>query len=290
MFGLAPVWAPVLFYDVRSSRLFMFYSESRKAYSPGGDIKYVTSADAGTTWSAPATIYTHEEDGEVPKIAVAKPAVAANGNWYLAFHREPAQSFETFNAKTFSALRDAGDAIPVASPPATAPPQSMTTSAGVLISRDAGATWAAGGTVEDAKTWLVEPSIECVAKGALVMMMRTAAGRAYSARSTDHGATWSKPAPTPLLNPNSKLATVTIDGQMLAAYNASATARTPLSLALSVDEGKSWDTLMAVDAEPEANYSYPSIVEWSEDTVKIAYTVWGVGLKLATVKLATVEG
>ena len=33
----------------------------------------------------------------------------------------------------------------------------------------------------------------------------------------------------------------------------------------------------------------PCIVAWSDDTVKIAYTVWGKGLKLATLKLATVD-
>lgn len=32
------------------------------------------------------------------------------------------------------------------------------------------------------------------------------------------------------------------------------------------------------------------MVQWSEDTVKICYTVWGEGLRLASVKLATVEG
>ena len=37
------------------------------------------------------------------------------------------------------------------------------------------------------------------------------------------------------------------------------------------------------------NFSSPTIVEWADDTVKVAYTVWGQGLKLATVKLATVE-
>ena len=31
------------------------------------------------------------------------------------------------------------------------------------------------------------------------------------------------------------------------------------------------------------------MVEWSDDTIKVAYTVWGKGLRLATVKLATVE-
>ena len=38
-----------------------------------------------------------------------------------------------------------------------------------------------------------------------------------------------------------------------------------------------------------ANFSCPSVVEWSDDTIKVAYTVWGQGLRLATVKLATVE-
>lgn len=81
MFGLTPVWAPVLFYDKSSSRLFLFFSESRKAYSPGGDIKYITSSDVGATWTPPTTIYTHEADGEVPKIAVNRPAVGADGTW-----------------------------------------------------------------------------------------------------------------------------------------------------------------------------------------------------------------
>jgi hypothetical protein len=30
-------------------------------------------------------------------------------------------------------------------------------------------------------------------------------------------------------------------------------------------------------------------VEWSEDTVKVAYTVWGRGIRLASIKLAVVE-
>lgn len=37
------------------------------------------------------------------------------------------------------------------------------------------------------------------------------------------------------------------------------------------------------------NFACPTIVEWTDDTVKIVYTVWGTGLKLATVKLATVD-
>ena len=53
----------------------------------------------------------------------------------------------------------------------------MTTAACVLVSSDRGATWAARGDIEDAKSWLVNPVIEEGAKpGQLVMMFRTASG------------------------------------------------------------------------------------------------------------------
>jgi hypothetical protein len=40
---------------------------------------------------------------------------------------------------------------------------------------------------------------------------------------------------------------------------------------------------------PAGNFTSPSIVEWADDTIKVVYTVWGTGLRLATVKLATVD-
>jgi hypothetical protein len=54
--------------------------------------------------------------------------------------------------------------------------QGMTTAACVLISRDNGATWKAGGDVEDARTWLVNPTLEEGSKGQLIMLFRTATG------------------------------------------------------------------------------------------------------------------
>ena len=37
MWGLLPVWGPVLFYDSRHAQLWLFYSESRKEMAPGGE-------------------------------------------------------------------------------------------------------------------------------------------------------------------------------------------------------------------------------------------------------------
>lgn len=66
-----------------TNRLFLFYSESRKALSPGGDIKVVTSADYGETWGAPQLLYAHEAEGEVPKVCGHRLLVAKDGTWYL---------------------------------------------------------------------------------------------------------------------------------------------------------------------------------------------------------------
>ncbi len=66
-----------------SGRLFLFYSESRKSLSPGGDIKVVSSSDLGETWSAPALVYSHEADEEVPKVCGSRLLVAKDGTWYL---------------------------------------------------------------------------------------------------------------------------------------------------------------------------------------------------------------
>lgn len=287
--GLGPLWGPALYYHKDTSKLILFYSESRKAYSPGGDIKLITSNDLGETWTAPLTVLTHEADGEVPKVTANKPLISKDGTWYLPFHREPADSYKVFNAKTFNGMKASEKELPKLVTPPGAVEQGNTTSAGVLVSIDKGTTWIARGEVELPKTWLIEPAIEETSKGKLVMFFRTAAGRVYSSQSGDDGKTWSKPGYTSLANPNSKFATLTIEGQILAVYNSSATTRAPLTLALSIDDGRSWEVLAAIEDDKDGNFSYPSIVEWSEDTVKVAYTVWGKGIRLASIKLAVVE-
>ena len=117
------------------------------------------------------------------------------------------------------------------------------------MSKDQGKTWAVAGAVEDAKTWLIEPTVEETAAGKLLMLCRTAAGRVYSSTSGDKGKTWSRCGATSLPNPNSKFATTTIDGQILCVLNTSATSRAALGLVISVDGGRSWETLASVDEE-----------------------------------------
>ncbi|PRW44584.1 BNR Asp-box repeat [Chlorella sorokiniana] len=289
MWGATPLWSPSLHYDAATNRLFLFYSESRKSLSPGGDIKVIVSSDYGETWTPPQLIYAHEAEDEVPKVVGHRLLVAKDGTWYLPVHREPAESWHTFSGSTFHPLSEAPEQQLQLQPPAGAAPQSMTTAASLLVSKDSGATWKVVGDVEDAKTWLVNPVLEQGSKGQLIMMFRTAAGKVYLSSSSDKGVTWSRPGANALPNPNSQFSTVTIDGQVLCVFNNSTTTRAPLALALSVNDCKGWEPLAVIEEDPKGNFSCPSIVEWTDDTVKIVYTVWGEGIKLATVKLATVE-
>lgn len=296
MWGLAPLWGPVLHYDAPNNRLLLFYCESRKALSPGGDIKYICSSDKGESWNPPVTIFCHESIEEVPKVCANSLLVTKDGRWYLPIHTEPVDSHKTFNTKTYSSLKDVE--LPLAPIPGTATKQGVVTWAGVLVSDDFGASWELPGQVEDEKTWLIEPTILETSKGQLLMLFRTAAGKIYSSLSADKGRTWSKPAYTSLPNPNAKFSTVAIDNQILCAYNASPLHRAPLALAISDDDGRHWEQLVVLDGAPDGNgiaisappnLSFPCIVEWSEDTVKVAYVVFNEGIKLATAKLATVD-
>jgi hypothetical protein len=40
-----------------------------------------------------------------------------------------------------------------------------------------------------------------------------------------------------------------------------------------------------VEADPEGNFAYPTVLEWAPGVLKIAYTFWGQGLRIATVAL-----
>ena len=40
-----------------------------------------------------------------------------------------------------------------------------------------------------------------------------------------------------------------------------------------------------LEADPNGNFAYPTPIQWKEGVVKVAYSVWGQGLRIATVKV-----
>jgi predicted neuraminidase len=47
--------------------------------------------------------------------------------------------------------------------------------------------------------------------------------------------------------------------------------RTPLSVALSTDEGATWRTPVSLEANP-GEYSYPCVIETSDGMIHVTYT------------------
>lgn len=77
----------------------------------------------------------------------------------------------------------------------------------------------------------------------------------YTAESRDGGKTWTKPVPSGILNNESKLDVVSYDARtILMAYNDTPETdwheRSPLTLAASEDEGRTWHNVIELASAP----------------------------------------
>lgn len=134
---------------------------------------------------------------------------------------------------------------------------------------------------------LQEPGIVELKDGRLLMYMRTGMGSQYFSYSSDDGDTWSPVEPSKLLSP---LSPATIEripktGDLLAVWNDHSNVsdeirnrkRTPLSVAVSRDEGKTWDKAKHLATDPAGWYCYTAI-EFVDDRVLLGYNAGGSGL------------
>ncbi|MEN6561089.1 MAG: exo-alpha-sialidase [Acidobacteriota bacterium] len=139
--------------------------------------------------------------------------------------------------------------------------------------RDGGATWAAAPPINGgAKPGLIQPALLRTARGGLVALMRSDAGRIYESRSADGGAAWSPPEPTAFPNPNSGIDAVTLrDGRQVLAYNPVTEGRGVLALAVS-DDGRNWTRALSLEEEKGAEFSYPAVIETADGLIHVTYT------------------
>ena len=69
--GMTPCWGPVLHYEAKAKKLWLFYSLSMIESSPGGDLVYRTTTDlesASPKWSAPVVLWRSEDAEGHPKV------------------------------------------------------------------------------------------------------------------------------------------------------------------------------------------------------------------------------
>jgi predicted neuraminidase len=120
--------------------------------------------------------------------------------------------------------------------------------------------------------------------GRILMLLRVPylEGRVERSYSSDGGETWTDPGePTDLPNPNSGTDGATLQsGNLAFVYNPVPKGRTPLSVALSEDDGATWPHLKHLETDP-GEYSYPAIFQAKDGTIHVTYTHLRTGIQHA---------
>jgi len=152
-----------------------------------------------------------------------------------------------------------------------------------VLSDDLGATWRPAKTTiappEGLATGLQEPGVIELKDGRLMLLARTSGGCQYRAWSEDGGDTWTPAEPTDLLSPVSPASFERIPstGDILLVWNDHRNIapelkdkRTPLTVAVSRDEGKTWEHIKNIEDNPYGWYCYTAI-EFVGDAVLLGH-------------------
>jgi predicted neuraminidase len=143
----------------------------------------------------------------------------------------------------------------------------------MFISSDDGRTWSTSSPLVG-RGGNIQPTVVQLRDGSLLALMRTGSPhhRLWQSTSHDEGRTWSAPIETGLLNPNSACDMVRLaNGHLVLAFNDSAHERTPLTVALSTDDGHTWPYRRDLEAAP-GEYSYPALIQTRDGLIHVTYT------------------
>ncbi len=121
---------------------------------------------------------------------------------------------------------------------------------------------------------IIQPSLIDLGGGHIRLYARATKtiGRICQADSFDNGLTWSPVTTTDLINNNSGIDAIRLkDGRLVMIFNNTLQGRTPLTLAVSTDTGKTWKVWKDIETEP-GEYSYPALIEASNGDLLMTYT------------------
>lgn len=119
----------------------------------------------------------------------------------------------------------------------------------------------------------IQPSVVHLGDDRLLAVMRnTGGGWLWAAASGDQGQSWSRPIDTNFANPDSPAAMLRLAGGNLALiFNDSRTERSPLSVAISPDEGLTWSAGKVI-VDGDLKYSYPAAAQTPDGLIHIVYS------------------
>lgn len=153
---------------------------------------------------------------------------------------------------------------PVPGKPAETGPYAATT----LYSDDDGRTWQVSKSrVELPMRGAMEPHVEQTADGRVLMVMRNQLGKLYFSESKDDGVTWSLAFASTLTAPEScpELTRIPGTNDLLMIWNNSFDPkfrshfgkRSPLTAAVSHDQGRTWQRVRDIETDPTRAFSNP---------------------------------
>lgn len=199
----------------------------------------------------------------------------------------PHQGYHVVNNDRVVQLRSGRLVVPASRHPEPVPGQARRGIATCFLSDDQGYTWRQSGTVLEApldmdpddQAGLQEPGVVELADGTLFMWMRTELGSQFESLSRDGGETWSPVRPGKLVSPRSPASIKRLpwDGRLMAVWNDhsgrhpfQAGKRTPLCVALSVDEAETWSPSRVIEHDPDGWYCY-TLITFIDDGVILGY-------------------
>ena len=147
-------------------------------------------------------------------------------------------------------------------------------------SDDNGKTWNSSKAVPNPDSVVLqEPGLVMLKDNSLLMFMRTNAGTQIFSRSEDGGMNWSRVAKSQLISPRSPATIERIPqtGDLLTVWNYNLSAneemarkRTPLNIAISKDEGISWERIKTLEGDPMGWYCYTAM-QFVDEKILLAY-------------------
>lgn len=147
-------------------------------------------------------------------------------------------------------------------------------------SDDRGETWQSSKMVPNSEgTVLQEPGVIELQDGRIMMWLRTDKGLQYITYSRDQAYSWQNVAPSNIASPRAPASIKRIphSGNLLLIWNnndgsikETASHRTPMDLAISKDEGKTWENIKTIEDDPNGFFCYTAI-EFLEAHVLLGY-------------------
>lgn len=155
----------------------------------------------------------------------------------------------------------------------------------IMFSDNNGKSWTTSNKITSSPGNL-QPTVVELSNGTLLAFMRSyfansslddnsfgsAGAYIWQSTSMDKGKTWTPATPTGFKNPNSAIDMVaSSSGNIILVFNDSFHSRTPLNIALSEDEGKTWPHTRTLEAG-RGSFSYPCIIQTRNDRIHVTYS------------------